>query len=75
MKGKILRRGRAYVSSVTTMSQAVSGVLTGPHGEVIVRQVPEDGELIRLKFTPDATPEIRATMIGIAALYEHDFRG
>jgi hypothetical protein len=72
--GRIKRIGRTYVSSAATFTQAVSGVLTGPHGEIIVYDVPADTELIRLKFAPGATPEIRAAMIGIAVLYEHDFR-
>ena len=62
------------MSSITTFTQAVSGVLTGRDGEIIVYDVPVDRELIRLKFAPSATPQIRAAMIGIAVLYEHDYR-
>ena len=70
----IRRRGRAYVSAQTTFTQAASGVLTGAHGEIIVYDVPETGELMRLRFAPSAAPAARAAMIGIAVLYEHDLR-
>lgn len=71
---RIHRRGRTYRAGITELTQAASGVLTGRHGEVIVRDLPVERELIRLRFALGATPEVRAAMIGIALLYEHDFR-
>lgn len=68
----IRRAGRAYVSASTSLSPAATGVLTGPHGEVIVRAEPVDRELIRCTFAPAAAPETKAVMIGIALLYLHD---
>src|SRR5262245_56524058 len=35
----VRRLGRAYVSPLTTMTQAASGVLTGPHGEALVYEM------------------------------------
>ncbi len=68
----IRRVGRAYVSAATTMTPAATGVLTGSHGELIVRAEPVDRELMRCTFAPTAAPETKAVMIGIALLYLHD---
>ena len=55
---------------LTRFNEVAEGVLTGPHGELIVRETPVDGEAIRLKFATQS-PELRATMMGIAALYHY----
>jgi len=70
----IERDGRRYVSPLGVMTQAATGVLTGMRGEAIVHETPIDGELIRLRFGLGTSPELRATMIGIALLYESDHR-
>lgn len=73
---KLTRSKRDWVArdaggaELTRFTQAAEGVLTGPHGELIVRREPVEGELLSLKFaTP--SPLVRAAMFGVAALYDY----
>ena len=55
---------------LTRFTEVAEGVLTGTHGELIVREVPLEGEAISVKFvTPDA--RLRAAMLGLAVLYDY----
>lgn len=67
----ISRDGRSWVAGqLTRLEEAATGVLSGPHGEIIAREEPVDGELVRFTFRTD-DPHIRAALFGIFALYDY----
>lgn len=57
-------------AELTRLTEVAAGVLTGAHGELIVREAPLEGETISVKF---GTPEgrLRAAMLGLAVLYDY----
>lgn len=77
----IERHGRAYVArdpggNELLRSQTMAdGVLLANGHELIVRAEPVDRELIWVKFAENAPVLQRAALLGIAMLYEFDFRG
>lgn len=57
-------------AELTRFSEAAEGVLTGAHGELIVRPVPVENEAVSVTFaTPDV--RLRAAMLGLAVLYDY----